>query len=138
MSAQSVKNNFNRRPSDETRASLVHHKQSNLPTFTPSESKEKVSTSKSYRTGLISMDKEEPVKDTADDVTRESLIEISYRVPEADPNAEKSPKDVEHEKVIAPIVCDGDEKTRSKLISISYSPSPDVKGLPLLPGQVDG
>lgn len=84
------------------------------------------------------MDKKEIVEDIAEDATRESLIAISYRVPETDQNAEKSPKDVEDEKVIEPTVRDGDEKYRSKLISISYSPSPDMKVLPLLPGQVDG
>lgn len=84
------------------------------------------------------MDKKEPVKDIAEDMTRESLIAISYRVPGTDQDAEKSPKDVEDEKVTEPTVRDGDEKYRSKLISISYSPSPDVKVLPLLPGQVDG
>ncbi|KZV31595.1 hypothetical protein F511_13535, partial [Dorcoceras hygrometricum] len=87
------------------------------------------------------MDKTEPDKDTAEDVTRESLIAISYRVPETVPEAEKSPKDVEHEKVIESVDRDGDEKYRSKLISISYPQSPDGKvlALPLpLPGQVDG
>ncbi|KAL0429389.1 UNVERIFIED_CONTAM: hypothetical protein Sradi_0564900 [Sesamum radiatum] len=83
------------------------------------------------------MDKKEPGKDTAEDVTRESLIAISNRVPDKDLTAEKSPKNTDGQKVIEPLDSDGDEKYRSKLISISDSSSPDVKVQPVLPGQPD-
>ncbi|KAL2234299.1 UNVERIFIED_CONTAM: hypothetical protein Sindi_1162100, partial [Sesamum indicum] len=83
------------------------------------------------------MDKKEPGKDTAEDATRESLIAISNRVPDKDLTAETSPKNRDGEKVIEPLDSDGDEKYRSKLISISDSSSPDVKVQPVLPGKPD-
>ncbi|KAK4414343.1 hypothetical protein Salat_2847300 [Sesamum alatum] len=84
------------------------------------------------------MDKKEHGKDTAEDVTRESLIAISDRVPDKDHlSAENSPKTRDGEKVIEPLDSDGDEKYRSKLISISNSASPDVSVQPISPGQPD-
>ncbi|EYU40297.1 hypothetical protein ABFS82_02G134500 [Erythranthe guttata] len=81
------------------------------------------------------MDKKEPRKDPSEDVTRESLISISYGVPEKGTTAEKSTNNnTGGEKVSRPLKHDGDEKYRSELISISDSPSPDVKALPTLPG----
>ncbi|KAG8391420.1 hypothetical protein BUALT_Bualt01G0186000 [Buddleja alternifolia] len=81
------------------------------------------------------MDKKETCKESCDDATRESLIAISYRLPSADLTAEMSPKNRHGEKAGDPLTRDGDEKYRSELISISYSPSPDAKVLPVLPGQ---
>ncbi|KAK6119271.1 hypothetical protein DH2020_046984 [Rehmannia glutinosa] len=83
------------------------------------------------------MDKKEPGKEPSEEVTRESLIAISYRVPEKDLTAEKSLKNIAGEKVVEPLIPDRDEKYRSKLISISSSPSPDAKVLPILPGKPD-
>ncbi|PIN12600.1 hypothetical protein CDL12_14801 [Handroanthus impetiginosus] len=84
------------------------------------------------------MDKKETGKEFPEDVTRESLIAISYRLPEKNLSAEKSPRCRNGEKVVGPPVLDGDEKYRSKLISLSYSPPPDAEVLPALPGQADG
>lgn len=83
------------------------------------------------------MDKAEPRKDLTEEMTRESLIAISYGVPDDDLPAD-SPKNIDNNKVVEPLTHDGDEKYRSKLISISYSPSPDMEVLPQLPGGLDG
>ncbi|KAK6143056.1 hypothetical protein DH2020_023404 [Rehmannia glutinosa] len=84
------------------------------------------------------MDKTEPGKEITEDMTRESLIAISYGLPEHDQTAEMSPKNIDGEKVVEPQNCDGEEKYRSKLISISYSPSPDAKAVELLPEELNG
>lgn len=80
------------------------------------------------------MDKKEPGKKPSADSTRESLIAISYRLPDKDLTAEKSTNKTAGQEVFEPPVHDGDEKYRSKLISLSDSPSPDVKVPPGLPG----
>lgn len=80
------------------------------------------------------MDKKEPCKEFSEDVTRESLIAISYRLPETERISEQSPKKLDNEKVAQPLKHDGDEKYRSKLMSISSSQSPDMKILPVLDG----
>lgn len=83
---------------------------------------------------LLIMDKKEPGKEVSEDVTRESLIAISYREP--DITAKGSPKSIKGKNVVEPIL-DADEKYRSKLISISSSTSRNVKVQPALPGQPD-
>ncbi|KZV43524.1 hypothetical protein F511_19068, partial [Dorcoceras hygrometricum] len=84
------------------------------------------------------MDNTEPGNFVAEDMTRESLIAISYRVPDKDPTAEELPKRVKGENVDETPCPDIDEKYRSKLISISYSPPTNVKVLPILPGKLEG
>ncbi|KAL3815207.1 hypothetical protein ACJIZ3_016475 [Penstemon smallii] len=86
---------------------------------------------------IIFMDRKETAKMSLEDVTRESLIAISSRVPDNDLTAESSPKNIDGEKAAEPLILDGDEKYRSELISISNLPSPDVKVQPLLPGELD-
>lgn len=85
----------------------------------------------------INMDNGKMTKRPIDDATRESLIAISYGVPETDANAEYSPENKDEEKVVESPTYDGDEKYRSELISISCSLSPDAKvsppGLPRQP-----
>ncbi|KAL6565794.1 hypothetical protein OROHE_004849 [Orobanche hederae] len=68
----------------------------------------------------------EPWKEPTEDETRESLIAISYGVPETDIADEKSPKiiDGEKEATAQPPDRDGEEKYRCELISISCSPPP--------------
>lgn len=96
------------------------------------------------------MDKvEQTQKETSEDATRESLIAISYRLPEKkDPRLpEKKDLDPEFapenlnksENLVKGITGgDGEEKYRSKLISISYSESPDTKSVPVGPGDIKG
>ncbi|CAI9770397.1 unnamed protein product [Fraxinus pennsylvanica] len=84
------------------------------------------------------MDNKEPGKEISEDMTRESLIALSYWVPETGLNAEDSPKNLDSEEAVQPLDCDVDDKYRSKLISISYSQSPDGKVRPALPVQLAG
>ncbi|CAK9140046.1 unnamed protein product [Ilex paraguariensis] len=84
------------------------------------------------------MDKEEPGKDASEDMTRESLIAISYPVAGKDLALGHSPEDSNIANVVEGINGDGDEKYRSKLISISYQPSPDIKALSVRPGELKG
>ncbi|KAL3833004.1 hypothetical protein ACJIZ3_007740 [Penstemon smallii] len=90
-----------------------------------------------YNRAKYLMDKKEIAKEFAENAARESLIEISYRLPETGLTAENSPKYINGQEFVEPLTRDGDEKYRSELISISYSLSPDVKVLPLLPQQND-
>lgn len=85
------------------------------------------------------MDMADTNKEPTEDSTRESLIAISYGVPKAEQPAAMSPKTTSNEKSGDTPVSngDGDEKYRSKLISISCSPSPDMKAQPLLPVEHD-
>lgn len=83
------------------------------------------------------MDQSEPHKELIDDLTRESLIAISYGVPDTDHTTEISPKNMDGVKVVEPLSCDGEEKYRSKLISIAYSPSPDMEVPQPLPRPLD-
>ncbi|XAR63320.1 hypothetical protein NMG60_11023217 [Bertholletia excelsa] len=84
------------------------------------------------------MDKKEPGKDASEDVTRESLIAISYRLPEKDLAPGISPGNFNTESLVEGKDGDGAEKYRSKLISISYLESPDAKTLPVSPGELKG
>ncbi|KAK4397120.1 hypothetical protein Sango_1548600 [Sesamum angolense] len=83
------------------------------------------------------MDKLEPRQELMDDLTRESLIAISYGVPDTDHTTEISPKSMDGARVVEPLSCDGEEKYRSKLISLSYSPSPDMEVPQPLPQPLD-
>ncbi|KAK5770147.1 hypothetical protein PVK06_046297 [Gossypium arboreum] len=73
------------------------------------------------------MDNKKPGNDgTADEVTRESLIAISYSLPDKVVAASKLSSDNSNrEKLFERKGSDGDEKYRSELISISYSQSPE-------------
>lgn len=83
------------------------------------------------------MDKaDHPKKELSEDSTRESLIALSYGVPETEQPAAAPRENTSGETP----VCDGEEKYRSELISISYSPATDVKVQPSspLPVELDG
>ncbi|KAI8572541.1 hypothetical protein RHMOL_Rhmol01G0207500 [Rhododendron molle] len=88
------------------------------------------------------MDKvEQTRKEASEDATRESLIAISYRLPEKkDLGPEFAPENlIKSENLVKGITGgDGEEKYRSKLISISYSESPDTKSVPVGPGDIKG
>ena len=86
------------------------------------------------------MDKKEPGKEASEAVTRESLIALSYPLPEKDLDTGLSPEDLNGENLDQATNGDGDEKYRSKLISISYTQSPDCKALPVTPtpGELKG
>lgn len=82
------------------------------------------------------MDKAEPNnKERAEDSTRESLIAISYKLPDNEEAGAASPKNTRAGGESSPR--DGEDKYRSELISISYSPSPDMKAQPSLPVDLD-
>lgn len=81
------------------------------------------------------MDKIESGKEVSEDLTRESLIALSYTAPEKEGAAKNSNENLTGENVVAAVKVDGDDIYRSKLISISYTQSPDTKTLPVLPGE---
>ncbi|KAK3013376.1 hypothetical protein RJ639_009541 [Escallonia herrerae] len=81
------------------------------------------------------MDKKETGERPAEDFTRESLIAISYRLPDKDPAPGLLPKKLDN--VIEGTNGDRDENYRSKLISISYTESADTKSLPVSPGEAE-
>lgn len=88
------------------------------------------------------MDKvEQTRKEASEDATRESLIAISYRLPEKkDLAPEHKPENLNKSEDLGNGILkgDGEEKYRSKLISISYSESPDTKSVPVAPGEIKG
>jgi len=84
------------------------------------------------------MDKKEPGEYVTEEVTRESLIAISYRLPEKDLASGLSPENSSSESPVEGINGDGAEVYRSKLISISYSESPDTETVPVASGEVKG
>ncbi|KAL1540047.1 hypothetical protein AAHA92_24460 [Salvia divinorum] len=84
------------------------------------------------------MDKAEPQKELSEDSTRESLIALSYRIPDNEQPAAASPKNTGGENACGNPHFDGEEKFRTELISIAYSPSPDVEVRPLSPVEFEG
>ncbi|KAK8620859.1 hypothetical protein V6N13_067320 [Hibiscus sabdariffa] len=76
------------------------------------------------------MDNRTPRNEAAEEVTRESLIAISYSLPDKVVDSKLSSGNLNGEKQIERIGSDGAEKYRSELISISSSQSPDDQGLP--------
>lgn len=73
------------------------------------------------------MDKSAAGKDVCEEVTRESLIAISYTLPEDNFASKPSSENLKSEKLVEETDYDVVEKFRSELISISNSVSPDVK-----------
>lgn len=73
------------------------------------------------------MDNKSPSKQESKEVARESLIAISNYSPEKILNYSNSVSERKNSDAIALPNCDGDDKFRSELISISYAESPDVK-----------
>ncbi|MCD9641956.1 hypothetical protein HAX54_028515 [Datura stramonium] len=81
------------------------------------------------------MDKKESGKEISEEVTRESLIAISYCEPEKDLSIESAPENSNDENVVKSVNVDTDDKYRSELISISYAESPDTEVQPVSPGE---
>ncbi|KDP28925.1 hypothetical protein JCGZ_14696 [Jatropha curcas] len=81
------------------------------------------------------MDKITPGKDVPEELTRESLIAISYSVPDNTLASKLSSENLETKDIVE-ADCDGADKCRSELISISNSQSPDDKRLPVTVGEV--
>ncbi|GLT92845.1 hypothetical protein SLE2022_106600 [Rubroshorea leprosula] len=77
------------------------------------------------------MDKMICGKERPEEVTRESLIAISYAEPDKVLASELSPEDLNGEKLVEGEDPDGTDKYRSELISISYPKSPDIEGSPV-------
>ena len=77
------------------------------------------------------MDKTVPGKEVPDEVTRESLISISYSEPDKVPTTKLSSEKLNSENHLGRVDSNGDEKYRSELISISYTQSPETGGLPV-------
>ncbi|KAK4372304.1 hypothetical protein RND71_007688 [Anisodus tanguticus] len=81
------------------------------------------------------MDTKESGKQISEEVTRESLIAISYCEPEKDPSVESPPEHSNSENVVKSANDVRDDKCRSELISISYAESPDTE---VSPGEFKG
>lgn len=81
------------------------------------------------------MDKKESGKEISEEVTRESLIAISYCQPEKDLSIESAPENSNDENVVKSVNSDTRDKYRSELISLSYAESPDTEVQPVSPGE---
>ncbi|PRQ56809.1 hypothetical protein RchiOBHm_Chr1g0341401 [Rosa chinensis] len=78
------------------------------------------------------MDKGVTGKEALKEVTRESLIAISYSEPEKKLTSDK----LNGETLVKAIDSDGEDKFRSELISISYTPSSEFEGFPVTNGEL--
>ncbi|CAA0842488.1 Unknown protein [Striga hermonthica] len=84
------------------------------------------------------MDKPGTRKELSEDMTRESLIAISYGLPDNYPTDVAFRGEINGvKKVNQPLDSDGDEKLRSKLISISDLPPPEGNVLLPLPQEIN-
>lgn len=81
------------------------------------------------------MDKKESGREVSDELTRESLIAISYSVPDKDQSPGLFPEKLSSGHLVEGSNGDETENYRSKLISISYTQSPDIKPQPVSPGE---
>lgn len=87
--------------------------------------------------GCHFMDKTEPEMATSEAVTRESLIALSYLLPDQAPPSE--PKATKFENPFEGGSCDkGAEKYMSELMSISKTQSPEMKALPAAQAEPEG
>lgn len=77
------------------------------------------------------MDKVVHGKEVSEEVTRESLIAISYTEPDKILGSKHSSEKVNGESLIGEINGDAEDKFRSELISISYTVSPEIGGSPV-------
>ncbi|KAJ0836968.1 hypothetical protein HanRHA438_Chr16g0772941 [Helianthus annuus] len=78
-----------------------------------------------------SVAKNEAESEVSVDLARESLIALSYSLPDTDLPSTDQPKSVH--SVTEAVNTDEKEKARSELISISCGESPDTKGSPVSP-----
>ncbi|KAK1424992.1 hypothetical protein QVD17_20334 [Tagetes erecta] len=82
------------------------------------------------------MAKKEVGSDISVDLARESLIALSYSLPDTELFSTEFPKSGQNAtEAVKP---DGNEKLRSELISISYAESTDTKDSPVSPKQTNG
>lgn len=71
----------------------------------------------------------------SDELARESLIAISYSLPDKDPPLGSFPTKHSSDNFVEANNCDKAENIRSELISISYTESPDSQPQPHSPGE---
>ncbi|KAJ7950684.1 Dna replication complex gins sld5 [Quillaja saponaria] len=83
------------------------------------------------------MDKTEPGKEAPEEVSRESLIALSYSEPEKVLTGRRSSEKLNSENLVQSVGCD-DEKYRSELISIYFSHCPETEDLPVALGEQKG
>lgn len=81
------------------------------------------------------MDKKQSGKEAAEELTRESLIAISYSVPDKDNSQDLPFPNKGSDNEVADINNEKAEKIRSELISISYAESPNINTPPVCPGE---
>ncbi|OAY29756.1 uncharacterized protein LOC110602197 [Manihot esculenta] len=77
------------------------------------------------------MDAKEVHSEVSEELTRETLIGISYLLPEKVQNSDVD-EILNAEKSVSRTNSDGADKYRSELISISYCPSPDMMPSPVI------
>ncbi|KAK4364271.1 hypothetical protein RND71_015629 [Anisodus tanguticus] len=77
------------------------------------------------------MDKKGSGKEISEEVTRVSLIAISYSDPEKDLSVRSRPENSKAENVGKAVNVEGDDNCRSKLISMSYPESSDTNFEPV-------
>lgn len=79
------------------------------------------------------MDKKQSGKEAAEELTRESLIAISYSVPDKDNSQDLPSPNKGSDNGVADINDEKAEKIRSELISISYAELPNINTPPACP-----
>ena len=79
------------------------------------------------------MDKKQSGKEAAEELTRESLIAISYSVPDTDNSEEPSYPNKGSDNEIADLKDEKTENIISELISISYAELPEINIPPVCP-----
>ncbi|KAL5862464.1 hypothetical protein ACOSQ3_003759 [Xanthoceras sorbifolium] len=82
------------------------------------------------------MDKSALGKEAREEITRESLIAISYSLPDKDLASKLSQEKFNSVNQVKGGDLDGAEKYREELISISDSLSPDTEVLPVTRGNI--
>ncbi|OVA00105.1 hypothetical protein BVC80_1327g9 [Macleaya cordata] len=83
------------------------------------------------------MDTESPCKEVSEELARESLIAISQSIPSQSVALKVSSEDFTSPNGVVVKDGDGADKYRSKLISISYTQSPDIVTLPVAVATVE-
>ena len=84
------------------------------------------------------MDNKAAREKISQELARESLIGISYCLPDKVHNSEVVPQSVNDEEKLPVINGDGAEKYRSELMSISDSQSPDTATSPVVSDKLEG
>lgn len=81
------------------------------------------------------MDKKQSGKEAAEELTRESLIAISYSVPDKDNSQDPPFLSKGSDNEVGDINDEKAENIRSELISISYAELPDINNPSVCPGE---